>query len=143
MIAQPRSSPGKPLALPRPIWVYRDEDPVIAQGRYLLDLDVDFLKDFEELLEPLSRLRPPAVDLSKPNEGQGLPYDLWAEETQPGIRVAPIDSIDRISARPRRSPPTSPSQYLADGCCFLVQSGYSTSALYGGPRGQIGSDGLM
>ena len=52
-----------------------------------------FLKVFEELLDPLSRLRSPAIDVSKPNEGQGLPYDLWAEETQPGIQVAPIEGI--------------------------------------------------
>ena len=95
-ISQRRLLHGRPLPLPRPIWVYPDEDPVIAQGRYLLDLEVGFLKDFDELLEPLSRLRPPAVDVSKPNEGQGLPYDLWAEETRPGIQVAPIESIDQF-----------------------------------------------
>ena len=72
------------------------EDGVIIQGRYLLDLEMEFLKDFEELLDPLSRLGPPAVDVSKPNEGQGLPYDIWAEETQPGIHAAPIEGIDRF-----------------------------------------------
>src|SRR5438552_3829533 len=65
------------------------EDAVIIQGRYLLDLEVGLLKGFGELLEPLSGLRPPAVDVSKPDEGQGLPYDIWAEETQPGIPSRP------------------------------------------------------
>jgi hypothetical protein len=94
--SQDSRSTGKPLPLPRPPAAGRHEDPVIAQGRCLLDLEVAFLKDFEEQLPPLSRLRPPAVDVSKPREGQGLPDDLWAQETQPGIRVAPIDGINRF-----------------------------------------------
>jgi hypothetical protein len=69
----------------------KSADVQIEPGLY-----AGFLKDFEEQLDPLSCLRPPAVDVSKPREGQGLPCDLWAEETQQGIQVAPIESVDQF-----------------------------------------------
>jgi hypothetical protein len=64
------------------------------------------LHDFENLLDPLSHLRTPAVDLSESRKlGVLLPHDIGAEESDEGIDVTPVprvkDAQSQLDVLPR------------------------------------------
>ena len=58
------------------------------------------LGEFEELLDPVPHLCPPAVQLSEPRDTrQGLPDDIRTQESQPGVQVASVEGIDRFTCK--------------------------------------------
>ncbi len=88
-----------------------EENSAICRRGDLFDLEMQALPGFHHrLLEPVSHLRPRAVDPSKSDKPLGvLPFHLRAKASHEGVRVASVPRHPPVPGRPRRSPATSPT----------------------------------
>ena len=85
-------------------------------------LDGELFEDFEGFaVEVPGGLGPRTPGSGQFRIGTTSKSSSWSARKRPGRAAQWLPAPDEQS---RRSPPTSPAQYLAAGCCF-VQSGYS------------------